>query len=308
MKFVTPQEAQALLAQGQVELIDVRNPNEFAAGHVPGAKLLPLDQLRVEPKLHLTRDHLLFVCAKGGRSQKAAELAETLGFTDVSSLDGGTEAWAAAGLPIAYPPRAPSPSAPPPTREELEVEAPMPELDAIIGKNLRALRDARGLSLDAMAKLSGLSRTLLGQIELGTHTPGVNVVWRIARAFDVPFAQLLSAPRTTATTILRKANAKRLVSADERFSSRALFPFGDSEKVEFYELWLAPHARDDAEAHQPGTKENLVVTRGQLVLEIAGARHELNEGDAIVFGADVPHSYVNMTGAECVMHLVMTYA
>ncbi len=308
MKFVTPQEAQALLAQGAVELIDVRNPNEFAAGHVPGAKLVPLDQLRVEPKLHLTRDHLLFVCAKGGRSQKAAELAEQLGFTDVSSLDGGTEAWAAAGLPIAYPLRPPSPSAPPPTVEELEVEAPMPELDAIIGKNLRALRDARGLSLDAMAKLSGLSRTLLGQIELGTHTPGVNVVWRIARAFDVPFAQLLSAPRTTATTILRKANAKRLVSADERFSSRALFPFGDSEKVEFYELWLAAHARDDAEAHQPGTKENLVVTRGQLVLEIAGARHELNEGDAIVFGADVPHSYVNLTGSECVMHLVMTYA
>ena len=83
MKFVTPQEAQALLAKGAVELIDVRNPNEFAQGHVPGAKLIPLDQLRVEPKLHLTRDHLLFVCAKGGRSQKAAELAEQLGFTDV---------------------------------------------------------------------------------------------------------------------------------------------------------------------------------------------------------------------------------
>ena len=65
--------------------------------------------------------------------------------------------------------------------------------------------------------------------------------------------------------------------------------------------------REDAEAHQPGTRENLVVTRGSLSLEVAGARHELTEGDAIGFGADVPHAYINPASAECWMHLVMTY-
>ena len=159
-----------------------------------------------------------------------------------------------------------------------------------------------------MAKLTGLSRTLLGQIELGTNTPSVAVVWRIARAFDVPFATLLAAPRRTTTTVLRKTAAKRLVSADGRFSSRALFPFGDSEKVEFYELWLAGHAREDAEAHRAGTRENLVITKGRLVLEVGGAQHELSEGDVIVFAADVPHAYVNPASEECWMHLVMTYA
>lgn len=306
MKFVNAREAEALLAGGGVELIDVRNPNEWANGHLPGARHVPLDQLRIEPRKLLTRDNVLFVCAMGGRSQQAARIAEELGLTQVYSLDGGQDAWASLGLPIEVPPR---PEKKKPVEEPPpDAEALLPELDGIIGNNLRELRTKRSLSLDQTAKMTGLSRTLLGQIELGTNTPSVGVVWRIARAFDVPFATLLSAPRTTTTTVLRKQSAKRLVSADGRFSSRALFPFGDSDKTEFYELWLAPHGREDAEAHQPGTRENLVITSGKLVLEVGGGRHELGAGDAIVFGADVPHAYVNPSAEECWMHLVMTYS
>jgi rhodanese-related sulfurtransferase/transcriptional regulator with XRE-family HTH domain len=306
VKFVNAREAEALLAGGGVELIDVRNPNEWANGHLPGARHVPLDQLRIEPRKLLTRDNVLFVCAMGGRSQQAARIAEELGLTQVYSLDGGQDAWASLGLPIEVPPR---PEKKKPVEEPPpDAEALLPELDGIIGNNLRELRTKRSLSLDQTAKMTGLSRTLLGQIELGTNTPSVGVVWRIARAFDVPFATLLSAPRTTTTTVLRKQSAKRLVSADGRFSSRALFPFGDSDKTEFYELWLAPHGREDAEAHQPGTRENLVITSGKLVLEVGGGRHELGAGDAIVFGADVPHAYVNPSAEECWMHLVMTYS
>jgi rhodanese-related sulfurtransferase/transcriptional regulator with XRE-family HTH domain len=308
MKYVNAREAESLLASGGVDLVDVREPREWANGHLPGARLVPLDTLRTNAKALLTRDSVLFVCAKGGRSQSAARLAEELGFTQVYSLDGGTDGWAALGLPLDVPPPPPSPSAPPPDAPPEALEQPMPELDGIIGNNLRELRSKRGLSLDATARLTGLSRTTLGQIELGTNTPSVGVVWKIARAFDVPFATLLAAPRSTTTAVLRTATAKRLISADGRFSSRALFPFGDTGKVEFYELWLAGHGREEAEAHAPGTRENLVVTSGRLVIEFGGARHELAKGDAIVFGADVPHVYSNPASEECWMHLVMSYA
>lgn len=306
MKFVSPREAEALLASGGVDLIDVREPAEWSRGHLPGARLVPLGELKTEPRRHLPKDNVLFVCAKGGRSQQAGRVAEELGLTQVASLEGGTDAWAALGLAIEVPPPATTPATPtaeaPPESETLP-----PELEALIGSNLRALRDARGLSLDAAARLTGLSRTLLGQVELGTTVPSVGVVWRIARGFGVPFAALLAAKGQTATSVLRKASAKRLISADGRFSSRALFPFGEQGKVEFYELWLAGHGREDAEAHQPGTRENLVVTKGRLVLEFGGARHELVAGDAIVFGADVAHSYINPASEECWMHLVMSY-
>lgn len=304
MKTVGVREAEALLASGELDLVDVRDANEWASGYVRGARHVPLDLVRANPKQALPRDGVLLVCARGGRSATAAKLADELGYQRVYSLDGGTIAWREAGLPIDLPPAnepTPAPSDEPPADLEL------PELDPVIGANLRELRTRRGLSLDAVARMTGLSRTLLGQVELGTNTPSLGVVWRLAKAFDVPFATLLSAPTTTATAVLRKAKARKLVSADGRFSSRALFPFGEAGKVEFYELWLAGHSRDDAEPHAPGTRENLVVTRGQVVIEVGGLRHELAEGDAIVFGADVPHAYVNPASAECWMHLVMTY-
>jgi transcriptional regulator with XRE-family HTH domain len=182
-----------------------------------------------------------------------------------------------------------------------------PELDAVVGENVRTLRTERGLTLDVLAGLSGVGRQTLGQIELGRTVPSVATLWRIARAFEVPFSSLLARPVARTTTLLRLARAKRIVSADGRFSSRALFPPRERGKVEIYELWLSPHGREDAEAHAPGTRENLVVTAGRLVLDVGDETFELAKGDAIEFFADVPHAYINPASEECWMHLVMTY-
>lgn len=66
------------------------------------------------------------------------------------------------------------------------------DLTPIVGSNLRRLRLKRGLSLERLAKASGVSRAMLGQIELGQSTPTINVVWKIARALAVPFSTLLT--------------------------------------------------------------------------------------------------------------------
>ena len=92
-----------------------------------------------------------------------------------------------------------------------------------------------------------------------------------------------------------------------RFSSRALFSFSERGKVECYQLWLAGHGREDAEGHAAGTRENLVVLSGWLVLDIGEETFQLRKGDAVVFGADVAHTYVNPGSEECLMNLVMTY-
>lgn len=302
MKVVDVKEAQALLASGALDVVDVREDHEWETGHVPGARHVPLGAVKADPKRALPRDGVMLVCARGGRSSSAAALADGLGYQTVYSLDGGTMAWREAGLPIEVPEPAAKPSP-----DEHVGDLEVPELDPVIGANLAELRTRRGLTLDAVARMTGLSRALIGQVELGTTTPSLGVVWRLAKAFDVPFATLMAQPKTAETAVLRKATGKRLVSADGRFASRALFPFGEPTKVEFYELWLAGHARDDAEPHAPGTKENLVVTRGQVVVEVRGQRYELAEGDALVFVADVPHAYINPASADCWMHLVMTY-
>jgi rhodanese-related sulfurtransferase len=97
---ITVQQAKELIATGDVEVVDVREPNEWAAGHLPGARHVPLGQLRTDAKAALVRDGLVFVCAAGIRSQAAARIAESYGLTRVFNLTGGTQSWARAGFPL----------------------------------------------------------------------------------------------------------------------------------------------------------------------------------------------------------------
>lgn len=184
-----------------------------------------------------------------------------------------------------------------------------PDLAPIVGANLRRLRGERGLSLEGLAKLSGVSRAMLGQMELGHSAPTINVLWKIARALDLPFSALIAAPRTTGgTRVLHAAKTKRLTSHDGAFSSRALFPYDEPRRVEFYELILAKGATENADPHPPGTRENLVVTRGTVEITLGSEVHTVGTGDAILFEADKPHSYRNTGDSDATMYLVMTYA
>ncbi len=186
--------------------------------------------------------------------------------------------------------------------------AEIADLTPIVGANLRRLRVKRGLSLERMAKASGVSRAMLGQIELGQSTPTINVVWKIARALDVSFSTLITARGASRTALVRRDRAKVLTSQDGTFTSRALFPFDEPRNVEFYELTLAGNSLEVADPHPPGTSENLVLTSGALELTVNGERHRLETGDAILFEADVPHSYRNPAARTATMYLVMTYA
>ncbi|MDM0112917.1 rhodanese-like domain-containing protein [Variovorax sp. J22R133] len=100
----------ALSAQGAVQLInreravvvDVREPEEFAAGHVTGARNVPLDQL--EAKLPGTVKNkslpLVIVCATGARAQRAVSVAKKLGYEQAQAVAGGLKSWKDANLPV----------------------------------------------------------------------------------------------------------------------------------------------------------------------------------------------------------------
>ncbi len=186
-------------------------------------------------------------------------------------------------------------------------QEPAADLAPVVGKNLKRLRTERGLSLERLANLSGVSRAMLGQVELGQSAPTINVLWKMARALDVPFSALITTAQTGGAKVLRSAAAKRLLSSDGSFQSRALFPFDEPRRVEFYELKLAAKGQERADGHAPGTTENLVVTKGQVEIVVGAQTHRLEAGDAILFEADQPHVYRSMGPTEAVMYLVMTY-
>ena len=197
---------------------------------------------------------------------------------------------------------------PPDPREEPDDEAPANDLTTVVGDNLKRLRNQRGLSLEKLAQQSGVSRAMLGQIELGQSAPTINVLWKVARGLGVNFSALITGQAAPAPLVLRKKDAKLLTSSDRTFTSRALFPVDQPRRVEFYELRLAGNGRERADAHPAGTVENLVVTEGAVEIELGSQRHALDAGDAILFPADEPHVYKNRGKSEAVMYLVMTYA
>ena len=97
-----PNAAVQLMNREKAVLIDVCEPGEYAAGHIAGARNIPLGEL--ETKLAGAVKNkalpLILVCQSGARSGRALATAKKLGFDNAQSLGGGLKAWAAAGLPV----------------------------------------------------------------------------------------------------------------------------------------------------------------------------------------------------------------
>jgi rhodanese-related sulfurtransferase len=102
VQLLTPAELAAMQASGApLDLVDVRDPEEWVGGRIAGARLIPLAELRADPDAVLAHGvPIVFACAKGVRGMQAAKLAERFGYEPVYNLDGGTAGWAAAGLPL----------------------------------------------------------------------------------------------------------------------------------------------------------------------------------------------------------------
>jgi XRE family transcriptional regulator, regulator of sulfur utilization len=180
------------------------------------------------------------------------------------------------------------------------------DLGRRVAENLRQRRKARGMSLDDLARASGVSRAALSQIETCKSNPTVSVLWKVAVGLGVPFAELIGAPRSGAM-LLRRNDAQVLRSADGKLESRPLAPAGASPLVELYELRLGARSTHASEAHAPGTHELLVVLSGQLKVHVDGETYELGAGDSVAFAADKPHTYENPVGSEARYHNIIVY-
>jgi transcriptional regulator with XRE-family HTH domain len=193
-------------------------------------------------------------------------------------------------------------------KKESEATSAPTDLVRVVATNLHGLRTSRGLSLEALAKLSGVSRAMLGQIELARSAPTINLLWRIADALGVPFGALVTDDASSDVEMLPAANAKILTNGNGAFATRALFPYRRRRRTEFYELRLRPGCIEASSAHPPGATENLVVSQGSMSVMIRGERHRLSAGDAMFFVADLAHVYENQGPVDAVAYLVMTYA
>lgn len=99
---LSPTQAVQMINREKAQVIDVCSAEEFAAGHLVGAKHIPLDQLeqQLASQVRSKTQPVILVCASGIRSKRAVAVAKKLGFEQAHSLSGGLKAWKEANLPV----------------------------------------------------------------------------------------------------------------------------------------------------------------------------------------------------------------
>ena len=162
---------------------------------------------------------------------------------------------------------------------------------AAVGRNVRALRQQRRMTIDALAAAAGVSRGTVIQIETARGNPSIGTLVALAAALRVGVASLVDGDAEPRVVIRRDAEAARLWSSAA--GSSAVFRIGTDppDVVELWDWTLQPGDGFDGEAHPMGTQEVLSVLSGRLDLRVGATDQHLDTGDTVMFQAHAPHRY-----------------
>ncbi|MFW6238297.1 MAG: helix-turn-helix domain-containing protein [Halanaerobiales bacterium] len=172
----------------------------------------------------------------------------------------------------------------------------MDDFNQRVGSKLRSLRKKKDLSLSELEKRTGVSKSMLGQIERGDSSPTVKTLWKIARGLNVSFSSFVE-EKQEEVTVVSPAEITPFIEKEEDFRVYPLFPFSEEKGFEIYLVEIAPGYTHRSEPHYEGTEEYLLVKEGQLEVVIAGETYSLSPKEAISFKASRKHAYTN-TGSE----------
>ena len=161
---------------------------------------------------------------------------------------------------------------------------------------LKAARTAKGLSLDAVAKLSGVSRSMVSQIERGESSPTVATLWNLTQALQVDFAGLIEPRDVAAIDVIRAEAAPVIGGRGPGVSIRILSPPEAVGVHEVYDLTFAKDAALVSEPHGPGCREHLTVLDGTIDVTSGRESQRLHVGDTARYFADRPHQIAAQGG------------
>ncbi len=181
------------------------------------------------------------------------------------------------------------------------------EVNEIVAQNLKALRETKKLSLDNVAKLTGVSKSMLGQIERGEVNPTITVLWKIANGLKISFTSLLDKSDGD-IEVVKKAEINPLIEDNGNYINYPIFQFDENRRFEVYSIEINPQGTHSSEPHLQGTEEYITVFAGRLRLTVNDSEHELLCGDSIRFKSDVHHSYVNPGDEITKLSMIIYYA
>ncbi|MGB3222279.1 MAG: XRE family transcriptional regulator [Desulforhopalus sp.] len=159
-----------------------------------------------------------------------------------------------------------------------------------IANNLRKIREERNLSLDQLAERTGVSKSMLRKIELGTSSPTISTIWKIANGLRVSFTSLLRNPVIQAEVRSFKGEPP-LTGENEHYRVYLLVPFDPEQPFETFYIEIDPDTVFDGTPHEGNVYEYVYVTEGELLITVDGKEFQVKEKEFIQFYANCPHKY-----------------
>jgi len=182
----------------------------------------------------------------------------------------------------------------------------MDNLITIIGNNLSRIRKEKGYSLDQVSHLTGVSKSMLAQIEKGQKTPTVTTLWKVASGLNVSLSLLMEDKQST-VQIVTSDRFNPLIEDDGKYMTCPFIPFDEETKFEVFKMELKPECIHKSNPHSKGVKEYLFVSKGSLEIQIEGKIYRAIGGEALIFSGDVYHTYRNNSNEIVTTFILIFY-
>ena len=177
-----------------------------------------------------------------------------------------------------------------------------------IGPAVQKERKRKGLTLEQLALRSGVSKSMLSQIERGESNPTFAVVWSLTQALEIDVAELIggtsSQRQTVQIEITTGTLTPRIQSADGLCQLKILGPPRLAGQTEWYEVEIQPGGRLESDPHTLGTFEHFTSLDGEFQVQSGAVSVVLKEGETAHYPADVAHAIAN-AGTETVRGLLV---
>ena len=176
-----------------------------------------------------------------------------------------------------------------------KAKTPGEMLAANVALRIASLRKSHGLSFDALAQQSGVSKGTLVQIEQQRANPSIATLCRLATALGVSVADLVAATETVGSkvTVMDRRAARILWHGPKGGTATLLGGTAGADMLELWHWELKPGEHYEARAHSRGTREIIHVSCGRLRIVAGGMEYLVTTGQTAVAETDVPHVYAN---------------
>jgi len=183
----------------------------------------------------------------------------------------------------------------------------MEDLNKNISENLKRIRSERNLSLDKLAEITGISKSMLGQIEREETNPTISTAWKLANGLKISFTELIETTQPNKKLITRN-DITPLFEDDKKFCSYLFFRNNKGKNFEMGQVFIEPGGKLPGTPHIGGTKEYIIVFSGELTIHLDKEVHKISKDQAFTFDADRNHTYENQSDEVVSLCMLIYYS